>query len=359
MRLESSPETTERSPKPFRGHAEDAPQHGEPEHWDPLQVMHTRENVMENYRAALRVAGRDKEPILVEKMKGDIQNIEKNAVREGVDFSKAQLNLFANDYLNGMRTEFESVSPYLADYDLKNGVMWGNNLTHHDAVGLAIAKRLRQMMPDARMISLYDEYNTAMPDSSTVFGTPEANAPQMVLSDEVKQNFKEDLKRVFTEAGIIGEEDKENESYLLISESEKIKDAEVLVQLLDEKGAKDGQEYIRRDGEGILFVNPDMSNPAYKEITLRSKSGRWMCEALDASSYVKPENKDMAHLVILPAAFRVQQDKVWEVLRVLGILPTNYHNIFYEPSVDPARTAELIAEELAPYLSAPKAETVH
>ncbi|MEI8092000.1 MAG: hypothetical protein WCG98_07555 [bacterium] len=86
---------------------------------------------------------------------------------------------------------------------------------------------------------------------------------------------------------------------------------------MKERKSPDGQSYIQEMGKEILFVNPNAENPKYRKITLRKQNGHWMCEALDASSYIKPENLNITHLVILPTNFKEQQDKVWEMLRVL------------------------------------------
>ena len=142
------------------------------------------------------------------------------------------------------------------------------------------------------------------------------------------------------ESGAIGDTDKEGENFLLISESSKTVEAEKLVERLDEAG------HIQREGQKIYFVNEGAENPQYKRIILRTGTGRWLCEALDASTYLKPENLEITHLVVLSKDFVAQQDKVWEILRVLGIRPTHYHNIFYDKSLDPSVVAEIVDDEI-------------
>lgn len=284
----------------------------------------------------------------------DLENI------EGLDFSKAQLDDYVRAYQEGRSVEFESFSPYIADYNLATGEIDQDNLTNTDQIGLAVARMLREKFANARMISLYDEYNTDMPDSSDVRGLPhremtddggrvvdEKSAPQIELDPATKERFVASIKDTLEANGVIDStQDREGENYLLVSESEKISDAEELIARLEAANP----DSIQRNGEEIIFINPDAENQEYAEITLRNKSGRWMCEALDASSYVKTENLEISHLVVLPKSFKAQQDKVWEVLRSLGIEPTNYHNIFFDEDADPEQVVRVIEEQINKYL---------
>jgi hypothetical protein len=71
----------------------------------------------------------------------------------------------------------------------------------------------------------------------------------------------------------------------------------------------------------------------HRSFYLRTKDGRWLCEALDASTFLKAENRRITHIVVLPEYMKEQQDKVWEILRVLHIAPHKYHNIFYDKTL--------------------------
>ena len=126
----------------------------------------------------------------------------------------------------------------------------------------------------------------------------------------------------------------------MISESEKIKDALVLVNRLEEEG------HIERNGEEIFFINESAENADFKRIKLRNRHGKWLCEALDAATYLNPENLRITHLVVLPNEFKKQQDKVWEILRVLGIKPDNYHNIFFDSDMNPQEVVQGIKQEI-------------
>lgn len=265
---------------------------------------------------------------------------ERESIRDGVDFSKCQMKNIIAAYASGEKLDIEAVSPYLIDYNTHTGEMWGNLLTPVDATGIEIAKLLRTEFPRARMVSLYDEYNSEFTDSSDASGKPTRDAAQLPFSDGVKRNFRASFEQVLRAQGVINDMDKEGESYLLISESEKVHDVEKLIERLE------GAGHIRRDGTAIYFENAEAENPEHRTIVLRTKNGRWLCEALDASSFLNPENLEMTHLVILPNSFKKQQDKVWEILRTLGIAASRYHNIFFDENVPAEHVTRVIQEEI-------------
>lgn len=203
--------------------------------------------------------------------------------RSGIDFSKCQSKAIVEAYNNGRQVEFEAFSPYVADYDLKNGDIRTSPLLNSDATGIAIAKKLRAEFPQATMVSLYDEYNTGMPDSTDIYGNPRALGPQLELDEPVKKNFRQSVEQLLRKHQVLKEQDREGENFLLISESSKIQAAENLVAQLESAG------HIRRSGEAIYYINKEAENPAYVEVQLRTKQGRWLCEALDAASYLDPK----------------------------------------------------------------------
>jgi hypothetical protein len=280
------------------------------------------------------------EKLLKEKRKEELASFETRATREGVNFSRCQMDKVIAAYASGKPVEFETFSPYLADYGMATGEIWENNLIKADTIGLGIGKMLRENFSNARVISLYDEYNSNVPDSSDIYGKPVTDGAQLAFAPEAKESFKKNVELVMRNNGIIREGDTEGKNFLLLSESSKAKDAEALVQKLEALGK------IKRDGEEIIFKNPDAENPEYAEITLKTKNGRWLCETLDASTYLKPENVEITHLVILPNHFKKQQDKVWEILRILGIETTNYHNIFFDENTSPEAAVRVIQEEI-------------
>lgn len=293
---------------------------------------------------------------LVGKFKEEISSVAREAIREGVDFSKCQMDAVIRDHRDGLKVEFETFSPYLADYNTATGEIWADKLVPADQIGLKVGALLRRVLYRARMISLYDEYNSDMANSADFWGKPTkqldagsksaVDAPQLEFTAEAKRGFRSSLKKLMSQDNLklIRAGDKEGKDYLFISESAKIKEAEILVEKLESQGL------IKRDGQAINFVNKQAENPLYQEIPLRTKNGRWLCEALDASSYIKPENFEITHLVVLPKHFEEQQDKVWEILRSLGISSERYHNIFYDEKTPPETVERVVREEIEKYL---------
>ncbi len=311
----------------------------------PSEIMRIMGGIRDNYRKIIN-SFHESRPNLIGKMSEELTFTEKEATIDGVNFSKCQMDTLLAECKSGRPLEFESFSPYLADYNRKTGDIWENMLVKSDEIGLAVAKTLREEFPEARMISLYDEYNSEMSDSSDARGLPLRDAPQLPISDTAKINFKKNIENILQHRGVLKNDDAAGKNYLLISESEKVNEAEQLVARLENVN---GKNYLQKNGEAIKFINPDAENPEYSEITLKTKNGRWMCEALDASSYLKPENLQISHLVVLPDHFVKQQDKVWEILRVLGIEPDNYHNIFYDENLPPDKVTAIIKQEIDKY----------
>jgi hypothetical protein len=130
----------------------------------------------------------------------------------------------------------------------------------------------------------------------------------------------------------------------MISESSKVPDAQRLVSLLETKG------HIQRKGEEIVFVNNLAENPLHHRIHLRNSKGKWLCEALDAATFLKDENLQILHIVALPDYMKNQQDKVWEILRVLGISSHCYYNIFYSLDFTSSEIAQTVTDEFNRYL---------
>lgn len=337
---------------------------------NPSKIMEQLQKIRDLFRNAIMTNQPDTSKLLTTKMKEELASAEREATRDGVNFAKCQMDKIIEANNKGKQVEFETLSPYLADYNTATGEIWSDNLTKSDAIGLALSRTLRDNFPKARMISLYDEYNSNIPDSSTLLGnpmqfeTPDStvqryeldkkgrlkptgvlkDARQLSFPEKTKGNFKNNLEKLFRSAGSIRKDDQEGKNYLFVSESSKVESAEQLVRKLEDKGK------IKRDGQAIYFVNPEAENPAYREITLRTSNGRWLCEALDASSYLDEKNLEITHLVVLPNQFIEQQDKVWGILRTLGIEPTNYHNIFYDENIPPEQVTRVIQEEIDYFL---------
>jgi hypothetical protein len=161
-------------------------------------------------------------------------------------------------------------------------------------------------------------------------------------SQALKDKFKEFVRESFIKSEIIKPDAVEGAEadYVLLSESEKIKDAEELVEFLKNINGKNLIEYGK--GEEIFFQQKigDCDDPRYLRINLRNKQGTWQCAALDASGFLNARNREIMHLVILPKEnFEDQQNQVWEILHACGFEPENYHNIHFD-TTDPAITPE-------------------
>jgi hypothetical protein len=215
------------------------------------------------------------------------------------------------------------------------GRMKTDNLIPEDAIGAELAGTFRRLLPRAKLVSLYDEYNTSIWGHADLRdGTSKIGE----FSEEAKRTFHDSLVDLLKAHGGIAEAAVEGTDFVLLAESSKVVDAERLVQRLDRAG------HIEYKGDEIVFVNEVAENPLYSNFTLRTKQGHWLCEALDAATFLKPQNIAVTHIVVLPDYMKVQQDKVWEILRVLGILPDNYHNFFYDSTHPPKQIARIIED---------------
>ena len=352
---------------------------------DPDHARNSLNHIRETYRNTIsRLGNKAKE--IINKMQGELRTSEKLATRDGVNLSKCQMDKFVQSYLDGMTVEFEAWSPYLRNHiNIFTNEIDMEDLEKSDIIGLAINSMLREIFSEARLICLYDELNHSLRESVDAFGRPTENlmdefgrpvrikkvdeAGKPILKEEKvngtstwveqwdnvtapKRKFSEDLQTSYgvlvedtlRSRGIIRENDKKGEKFKIISESSKVEDAKKLVSKLEEIGM------IERDREAIYFVNPEAENPAYQKIRLRKSNGEWECAGLDASSFLDPENNKISHLVILPNSFESQQDQVWEILRVLGIDHTNYHNIFFDDEQPVEAILKVIRGEIEKYL---------
>lgn len=254
--------------------------------------------------------------------------------RNGVNFSRCNVSAILTHYTAEERVEFETLGPYLSSYLQHGGVMSKDNLIPEDAIGLQLAIAMRKLFPKARLVSLYDDYNTHQPGSDA-----RATGAAPIFTEPIKQRFRESLLRLFIESGALHKHPIPDIEYCLVSENAKVPDADVLVSKLEAEG------HIIRKSKEIIFVNDDAENPLYTQITLRTSKGKWLCEALDAATFLKHENLHILHIVALPEYMKAQQDKVWELLRVLGVASDKYHNVFYDHTQKPEHIIQTVIEE--------------
>lgn len=292
---------------------------------------------------------------LKEELDQELKTIDNEYTTEaGVHFLKCQFSKIIDALREGKRVEFEAFGPYLRDYIASGFDTEQTSYAVADKIGLAVMKFLREeVMPEAHPVSLYDEYNMGSSGSEHATGLPvdlskrthDREVGQREVADMFKDKFKEFVETLMRQNGIIkeGETEGPESDYVLLSETDKTKDAPKLVKALEAKGLIEHGE-----GQEIWFQNTLMQceDPRYLRINLRDKNGKWQCAALDSSGFLNPRNQEITHLLILPkpskknlekgdraeklADFEEQQDQVWEILHALGFQPNNYHNIFFE-----------------------------
>lgn len=199
---------------------------------------------------------------LGKKMNEELEVFEKRSTKNGVNFSRCNIENIVKAYREGKPVEYEVYETDKSD--------------QKSVVGIAVGKVLQELFPNARMISNSDK------------------------KIEVKQ----------------------------------------LIKILEEKN------HIKKDGDIIYFINPESENPEYREIMLQTQNGSWTGGALNAGTYLNPENLKIIHLVVWPNQLKKQQDKTWEILRVLGIESANYHDIFFDETVSAEKIVGTIKEEI-------------
>jgi hypothetical protein len=249
-----------------------------------------------------------------------LDEYEQSFVVSGVNFSRADMNAIMRYYAEGEAVEFETVGPYLANYLASDGVMSIDNLIPEDLIGVRLAALFRKIFPKARLVALCDEYN------HTVAYKPADNIRTEPFTKAQKQAFFAGFKRVLEQAGAIPNNAIHGKEYLFVAESDNVAKAERLAALLGESG------FTQEVNGALYFVNPAAENPLHRRFCLRTVQGRWLCEALDAAGFLSPDNKNITHLIVLPDYMKAQQDRVWEILRVLGHTPSRHHNLFFDSS---------------------------
>ncbi|MBU0597747.1 hypothetical protein KKF61_01970 [Patescibacteria group bacterium] len=210
---------------------------------------------------------------------------ENETPRESVNFSKCQMDKVITAHNNDQPVEYESFSPYLRDNNPDDGSL-KQEMIPEDRAGLEILKLLNEEFPNAKAISLYDEYNL-----------PPGQAES--YSKQQKENFLTSIKQRLTSEGAKVDH--------FVSESSKVEAAKTLVEQLKNITQPDSKSVIKEKGGAIYFNDGQSEGGQYDDhfFPLRTKGGRWTCEALDASSFLNPENQKTTHLVILPKRFEI------------------------------------------------------
>lgn len=254
-------------------------------------------------------------------LKKQLRDHEEEYVFSGANYLRAQVETVRNDYAAGVQIEFETIGPYLANYIDAGGVMTLDNLIAEDKIGIHLAVFFRSMFPKARLVALCDEYN-----EGPALAVPE-DSQSKAFTQAQRRAFMKSFEDILLKVGAISSRD--SPDHLLLAESKQAEQASQLVSILRAAG------YIEETKTGLYFSNPKAENPLYRRFCLRTPHGRWICEALDAAGFLNPINNDITHLIVLPDYMKAQQDRVWEILRVLGLRPSQHHNIFFDPMRPP------------------------
>lgn len=321
----------------------------------------------------------------------EISTLEAEYSREGICFLYCQFHKIIEGLKRGEVAEVEAFGPYLRDYldyVFEKDTM-GVKFTKADEIGLAILKfLLTEVIPEAHLVSLYDEYNL-WTTASNVLGKPldrsefkskedkdmqgqkvEFDYERGRLENEsetLKKAFRDFIERVLKQRGLIkeGEVDGPENDYSLLSESSKVEDAIKLAKMLKAQGNLEGE--IDDEKSELFFVISvdNCEDPRYMKFRLRDGEGHWECAALDASGYIadsngqrveKFRNENINHLICLDKnIFLEQQNQVWEIIHSLKkdgkalFSGLKVHNIFFD-SNNPDVTPESVIATFREYL---------
>lgn len=286
---------------------------------------------------------------LLERMNAEIAAVEEEFTTDGVCFAYCQFGEIVKDYQAGRRVEIEGFGPYLRYYFSQLFVKEYAKveLTEEDEVGIQMMLAFLELMPDAKVVSLFDEYNFGTTANVVGGGTPADISEHLTEgpgyergrlineSQILRDEFRKWVEGVLRAKGAIkkGAIEGPEADYVLVSETDKISDAKRLVNKLSDQGMIEGD--VDSDTGEIWYQGNirTCEDPRYLRIKLRDAEGHWECAALDASGYVdnpeekredKNRNANITSLVILPddarpgkTDFKVQRAQVWELLHAL------------------------------------------
>ncbi len=340
------------------------------ETYKPKELKKRWHSTLDSFRSMLHLGVGDKKEIL-KSLDREIADKEREGKFGTLSLERCQMDDLLAGYQNGMRTEVDAYSPYLADNNMATGEILRNNMLVSDQIGLEVARVCKQQMPESIIVSLADEFHTFMQDrydsndqpirreytkSQGVLHEEAKTLPMIHAEPEVRKKFRDSVAQQLIDEGIAKPD---GSDVLVLSEFDKQKDVEEFVRRISEIAARPNAPFsIEQKGEKMTLVSPDAENPLFQEIVLRNEGGKWMCPALDAASFIHPRNKEIMHLVVLPDVMKDQQDQVWEMLRLMDIEPQNYHNIYYDSTATPD-TVKKDLTELFEHFSQTNATGIH
>lgn len=262
------------------------------------------------------------------------RNDETELGQRGLDFSYTQFDEVLAAFLAGRPpVDIETVGPYLcAHLNQETGALEikMENLPVEEAVGIqmaAIFKKLTHAVEGkVRIVALLDEFNNYVDKRG--------------FNEEEQDAYIVAIAELFGRAGVIEPDDEAGKDFLLLRESEQIHKVDNLIERL--KASEHGK--VSNNEQGELIFTPDqefvdslkISSNRRKEfkkkgILLRDAKGKPQCQALDAAGFLSDENKHLMHVVMLEEHMTSQQDKVFTLLKALGITnERRYHNVFFD-----------------------------
>jgi len=260
----------------------------------------------------------------------DVEGLKKR----GLDFGYVQLDEVMAAFLVGNPPiDIETVGPYLAAHLNKETdklEIKMDNVPTDEAVGIqmaAIFKKLTHSVEGkVRIVALLDEFNNYA--SERGFTKEEQDAYIVATAD------------LFGRAGVIEPTDEAGKDFLLLRESEQVNKVDDIVNRLQASG----NGIVSNNSGGELIFKPNdefmdslkISGNRRKEfkksgIVLKDADGKPLCQTLDAAGFLGDENKYLMHVVMLENHMVSQQDKVFTLLKALGITNEHkYHNIFFD-----------------------------
>jgi hypothetical protein len=252
----------------------------------------------------------------------------------GLNFKYVQFDEVLAAFLVGNPPiDIETVGPYLcALINPTTNTLEINmaNIPVDEAVGIQMAAIFKKLTDSVegkvRIVALLDEFNNYVGERS--------------FTEEEQDSYIVAIADLFVRSGVIEPGDVAGKDFLLLRESEQLQKVDDLVERL--RQSDNGSVSINEEDE-LVFMPSEafidslvLSKNRRKElkkqgIVLRNSQGEPLCQTLDAAGFLGDENKYLMHVVMLEDHMTAQQDKVFTLLKALGITNEHrYHNVFFD-----------------------------
>lgn len=222
-----------------------------------------------------------------------------------------------------------TLAPYIA-----HGVIGSNpkNLDEHlsaeERIGLCLGAILRDfasLSHNVRIVAMLDDRTTV-------------SSGQKASEHQLNHSIVE-LSEVLEKFDVIRPGDIAGKHYLLLRESEQIPAIATLIELLEQAGSG----YLDRFGGDVTFFpNQELidklamrSQTRFREIRRRGiaimRDGKPTGHAIEAATFLDPNNREAVHLVFADRRFAAQQDKCYSLLRAAGVVSQGrYHGVCFD-----------------------------